>query len=88
MALGQFDETRRYAQQAQRQNPEDSTVNYNLACLYCGMGDFDNALNALRISLEQTRSRNSVDWLKYDSDLDPMRNLPEFQALLKTIKFE
>jgi hypothetical protein len=60
--------------------PGDSVVHYNLACSLALLGEPHDAIAALRRSLECGYS--DLDYLKIDSDLDSLRDEPEFRALL------
>src|SRR5436190_11308906 len=47
-SLGQIEEANREANLAMALRPNEAMVLYNLACVFCGMGRNDEALNALR----------------------------------------
>ena len=53
---------------------------YNLACVYALQGKSQQALALLTTALKRTP--NLIEWSKQDDDLDSLRELPEFQALL------
>ena len=81
--LGKFQETDKYLQRALVNNPEDATISYNIACLYCGMDDIERALMYLNKFLDLSGGQKPFDnWMKNDSDLDPLRDNPEFQKML------
>lgn len=64
--------------------PDDMSNTYEYACVYSLMGRTDDALQMLRRSLELgSRSFTHID---RDPDLVPLRNLPEYQALIKQYK--
>ena len=81
--LGQFDEARATAEPAARNNPDDSQVNYNIACLYSRMGELDTALDHLEASLRHKVGLHFKQWVDNDSDMDPLRDHPRFKELLK-----
>jgi hypothetical protein len=54
---------------------------YNLACFYSLSGEAESALRQIRIALRLNPDLG--DWSKEDPDLEPIRELPEFQALLE-----
>lgn len=56
---------------------------YNIACGYSLMGDRNNAIYWLRHAIEA--GYDSYDHIADDSDLDPLRGDPEFQALLVSL---
>ncbi|HEX4149133.1 MAG TPA: hypothetical protein VHY20_09100 [Pirellulales bacterium] len=60
--------------------PDDSVVHYNLACSLALLGEPHEAIAALRCALEC--GYGDLDYLKLDSDLDTLRDEPEFRLLL------
>jgi hypothetical protein len=54
-------------------------VKYNLACHYSQTGEPEKAVAELKSSLEM--NPELVEWSKQDSDLDPIRTLPEYHAI-------
>ncbi|HTQ38089.1 MAG TPA: tetratricopeptide repeat protein [Pirellulales bacterium] len=61
--------------------PDDSLVRYNLACSLAMQDAPDAALVALASALEL--GYNDFSHLEVDPDLNRLRGLPEFQALLR-----
>lgn len=53
---------------------------YDMACIYARVGRDDDALNALREALE--KGYRSFGHIAQDDDVDSIRHLPEFQALI------
>jgi tetratricopeptide (TPR) repeat protein len=62
-----------------------ATCMYNVACGYALLNDKDNALFWLERSLAVGFDRS--DLLKSDSDLDPLRSDPRFQAIIQKVSF-
>ena len=62
-----------------------ATCMYNVACGYALLNDKDNALFWLERSLAVGFDR--ADLLKGDSDLDPLRSDPRFQAIVQKVSF-
>jgi hypothetical protein len=62
------------------ENPQYALLHYNLACLESLTGRTDEAIEHLRRSIEM--SERFRDYAKGDSDLDPIRDKPEFQELV------
>lgn len=62
-----------------------ATCMYNVACGYALLNDKDNALFWLERSLAVGFDRG--DLLKVDSDLDPLRSDPRFQAIIQKVAF-
>lgn len=61
--------------------PHDSVVHYNLACSLALLNEPREAIAALRQALECGYS--DIEYLKIDSDLDTLRNEPEYRRLLR-----
>ena len=53
---------------------------YNVACLYALEGMTDAALDCLEQALRA--GFGHADWITHDPDLESLRALPRFQALL------
>src|SRR4051794_39614472 len=85
--FGQLYREGRYAEAADQArgvadaHPEHPGLLYNLACCESLAGRKADAIEHLRLALE--RSENLRSYLEGDSDLDPLREEPEFQALLE-----
>jgi len=79
-------EGRKYAEAADRgrelieQHPEYAGLLYNVACCESLAGRTDDAIEHLRGAIE--RSERFRSFAAGDSDFDPIRALPEFQALV------
>jgi tetratricopeptide (TPR) repeat protein len=57
-------------------------VIYNLGCFYARTGRSDQAVRAIREAL--TANPSLSKWVRQDTDLDPVRALPAFQALYES----
>jgi serine/threonine protein kinase/tetratricopeptide (TPR) repeat protein len=64
--------------------PEDPGVLYNATCLYSLLGKTKEALNYFERSIDSGYS--SKEWIENDSDLDPIRNHPRFQEIMKKLE--
>ena len=53
---------------------------YNRACFYAICGDIELAFEFLRLALKNKDT--TIEWIKSDPDLDPIRSDPRYQALL------
>ncbi len=60
--------------------PDDSMALYNLGCIYSLAGEADEALGCLERAVALGLTQRG--WYEHDSNLDPLRTLPRFQALL------
>jgi hypothetical protein len=61
--------------------PDDGVVHYNLACSLASSGQTTDAIEALRTALES--GYDDFEYMEQDSDLDPLRKLPAYRALLR-----
>ena len=69
-----------WARRALAIDPEETSILYNVACVYALLGRTEEALDCLRKVMEHgTFYKN---WAAKDSDLDSLRSDPSFQALL------
>ena len=71
-SLERFSEAKEYLTHALENNADDPQVNYNVACLYSGMGEIEKAIYHLQVSL--SLGNHPKGWLENDSDLDPLRD--------------
>jgi TolB-like protein len=69
------------ALEALASSPDDPLMLYNAACVFTHLGDHKLAIATLRSSAEG--GYEFFDWIKRDSDLDPIRNDPEYIELMK-----
>jgi adenylate cyclase len=79
--LGDVDRARDWTRHALMIDPEDSNLHYNLACAMTRLRDFDYALELLGAAF-QLSDGGIVTWAREDSDLDPLRDDPRFQAAM------
>jgi non-specific serine/threonine protein kinase len=77
--LGRTDEAIREANLAQALRPNEATVLYNLACLYCLVNQKPEALDALRKAWQA--GFREADWARKDTDLALLHGDPEFEKL-------
>jgi adenylate cyclase len=79
--LGEFDRARDWAGRALTIDPDDILTQYNGACLYSIVGDHERAIDLLLTVLPRS-GRQTKEWTKHDSDLDPLRANPRFAQVL------
>jgi serine/threonine protein kinase/Flp pilus assembly protein TadD len=69
-----------WARRALELDPEETSILYNVACVYSLLGRTEDAIGCLEKVMEHgTFYKN---WAAKDSDLDSLRSDPRFQALL------
>jgi serine/threonine protein kinase/tetratricopeptide (TPR) repeat protein len=78
-ALGRFEEAEREASLATALRPNEATVLYNAACVFCSMEKKPEALAAIKKAWEA--GFRESDWARRDPDLAILRGDPEFDRL-------
>jgi len=83
MQLGMYKDAVDWAAKALDIDPEDPTINYNVACCYAQIGEYDKALDCL----DKVKGFGllSPGWLKNDSDLFSLHGHPRFKELLQSL---
>ena len=61
-------------------DPDNAALYYDKSCLLARMGQNDEAVNALRIAFE--KGYRAFSHVENDDDMDPLRNHPDFEALV------
>lgn len=61
-------------------SPGDPLMLYNCACCYSRLGEPDRAIATLRQAIDAGYA--NFAWVKQDPDMNPLRENPQFQALL------
>ncbi|SEG25288.1 hypothetical protein SAMN05444001_1247 [Parabacteroides chinchillae] len=64
--------------------PDDAGNYYDAACLYSRMGEFEKSIKFLQTALEKGYRRFAH--IEMDDDLNGIRELPEFEALILQYK--
>jgi tetratricopeptide (TPR) repeat protein len=64
-------------------NPEYYVAVYNAGCAYAKLGEIETALGYLKESL---KTKRIISGAEKDPDLDTIRDLPEFKAILSAAK--
>ena len=79
--LGKDDEAEKWMDKIIESDPEDDGNYYDQACLYSRMGKTDKSIAALRRAFE--KGYRSFSHIRFDDDMDAIRELPEFKALME-----
>ena len=77
--LGRFEDAIREANLATALRPNEATVLYNAACVFCSMDNKPEAMAALRKAWEA--GFRESDWARRDPDLALLHGDPEFERL-------
>jgi adenylate cyclase len=84
--LGEYERAKEWAARALAIDPDDLHAQYNIACFYSQVGEFDQAIELLEKILPYLdASPTRRAWLQHDPDFDPIRDDPRFQMLLETL---
>ena len=78
--LGKDKEAEEWMDKIIAAEPDDAGHYYDRACLYARMGRPEESVAALKVSLE--KGYRSFAHIRQDDDMDPVRDLPEFKALI------
>jgi adenylate cyclase len=82
-ALGEYEKSLEWADQALRIDSDEPMVLYNVACVQSLAHKYDCALDTLEKSVK--KGLKQKEWPQHDSNLDPLRKLPRFKQLLKRL---
>jgi serine/threonine protein kinase/Tfp pilus assembly protein PilF len=72
-----------WASRALAMDPEEPLTLYNVACNYSLLGQPEEAIDCLERAVKF--GYRHKQWLEHDSDLNPLRGHPRFQALLQSL---
>jgi len=79
--LGRDQEAEEWMNKIIEDDPESDGNYYDQACLYSRMGRLEESIAALRKSFE--KGYRSFSHIRLDDDMDAVRELPEFKALVE-----
>jgi adenylate cyclase len=80
---GEPEEALQMVEKAVLIDPNETAVLYNASCIYSLLGKIDMALDYFEKAIESGYS--SREWIENDSDLDPIRDNPRFQKIMKKL---
>ena len=83
-SMGRFPEAIREANLAIALRPNEATVLYNAACVFCSMEQKDEAMASLKKAWDA--GFREADWARRDPDLAPLHGDPEFERLYPASK--
>ena len=76
---GRAEEAMREASLAMSLRPNEATVLYNVACVFCSLEETDQAVDA--ITKAHGAGFRDTNWARRDPDLEPLLGHPEFDRL-------
>ncbi|MFQ5926838.1 MAG: protein kinase [Terriglobia bacterium] len=79
--LGERERGLEWASRALAMDPEETSILYNVACVYALQGQSEQAIDCLEKAIKH--GFGFKEWIENDSDLNSLRTHPRFQALLK-----
>jgi TolB-like protein/Tfp pilus assembly protein PilF len=82
--LGQREKGFEWAKRAVAIDPTDTSTLYNVACLYANDGQRDVAMDYLEKAVANGFAQKA--WIENDDDLNPLRDMPRYKALLARMK--
>lgn len=81
-ALGEHERAKDWIERAMLLDPDNLNMGYNFACtLASNFGDAEGALDILDPLFDKV-SQQAINWSKVDSDLDSVREMPRFKAMV------
>ena len=79
--LGETEQAKEWTSRALAIESDDMQDHYDIACALAQIDEVDQALNQLEKYAEKMPP-GRLDWLKRDSDLDPLRSHPRYKVLI------
>ena len=80
--MGERDRSLDWVHRALAIDSEEPSILYNSACVFAKLGSTDEALDCLEKAMAPSKGHWYRQWAAKDSDLDPVRKHPRFQALM------
>jgi adenylate cyclase len=81
---GALNRAKEWAERAPVIDPDDGLTKYNVACVCSLVGEHERAIDLL-VDLLPNATWERKNWVKHDSDLDPIRNHPRFSEVLERL---
>jgi adenylate cyclase len=83
--LGEAERARQWALRVKAVDPDDPSIDYNIACAMALLGETETAVDSLEACLPRVDAVTFSVWVKQDTDLEPLRDLPRFQRLVEDL---
>ncbi len=83
--LGEAERAKQWALRVKAVDPDDPSIDYNITCAMALLGETEAALDTLEACLPRVDPVTFAVWIKQDTDLDALRDLPRFQRLVREL---
>ena len=83
-SLGENERAKQWLARALAIDPDDTHLQYNAACTWTQLGEYDRAFDLLEV-WTQHGGGISKSWFRRDPDLEPLRDQPRYQKLLELL---
>ena len=83
--LGETERAKQWALRVKAVDPDDLSIDYNIACILATLGEIESALDTLEACLPRVDPVTFSVWIKQDTDLDPLRDSARFQHLVREL---
>jgi adenylate cyclase len=83
--LGEAERTKQWAVRVKVVDPDDPSIDYNIACALALLGETETAIDTLEACLPRVDPLTFSVWIEQDNDLDALRDIPRFQRLVRDI---
>jgi adenylate cyclase len=84
--LGEVERAKQWAVRVKAVDPDDPSIDFNIACAMANLGEAETALDMLEACLPRVDAAVFFVWMKQDTDLDPLRDFPRFQRLMASLE--
>ena len=83
--LGEAERAEQWILRVKAVDPDDLSIDYNIACGLALLGETETALDTLEACILRFEPVTFSVWMKQDTDLDPLRESPRFQRLVRDL---
>ncbi len=83
--LGEAERARQWALRVKAVDPDDPSIDYNIACAMALLGETETALVTLEACFPRVDPVTFSVWIRQDNDLNSLRDLPRFQRLVREL---
>jgi adenylate cyclase len=84
--MGEVERAKHWAVRVKAVDPDDPSIDFNIACAMATLGEIETAFDRLEICLPRVDPAVFSVWMKQDSDLDSLRDIPRIQRLMTDLE--